>query len=69
MPRLISSKVQEAKIIENHLNPVMLVFIEYSSPSVLSDEYPLVRATLTVVPAVAYYMLSIALITVRDPSI
>ena len=36
-------KHKDAKIFENHLNPVMLVFIGKLPLSVLSDEYPCAR--------------------------
>ena len=44
MRRLLSSKAQEH---ENHLNPVMLVLIGKLSLSILSDEYPCARVSVT----------------------
>ena len=38
-------KHKDAKIFENHLNPIMLVFIGYCFPWVLSDEYPCARVS------------------------
>ena len=59
---------------ENHrLSPKSLATCSHGPDGIrtraVATATGIVRATLTVVSAVVYYMLSIGLITVRDPSI